>query len=104
MVPELLRRDIHPAEVLLPGGELLRETRVFVSDRRLLAYKMRDGHIQRVAELDLAGEAPTPSRASLNGGNLELDCRIGTVFVNQGAGCGCGSPLKALATPIPWTV
>lgn len=103
MSVELLRRDVHPAEVLLPGGRLLRETRAFVTDRRVLAYKRQDGQIQRVLDLELVGEPPTASRASLGGGTLELECEDGVVFVNQGSGCGCGSPLKALAPPVGWT-
>ncbi len=100
---ELLRRDIHPAEVLMPSGELIREARVFVTTERVLAWKMREGRVQQVLALELAGDPPPASRQSLNGGQLELQCAEGVLFVNQGAGCGCGSPLKALAPPLAWT-
>lgn len=102
---ELLRRDIHPAEVLLPDGELLREARVFVTSERLLVWQKREGQVRQVLALDLV-MAPPPSRASLNGGSLELGCWVDgeeqPVYVNPGRGCGCGSPLKALAPPVGW--
>lgn len=108
--PELLRRDVHPAEVLLPGGRLLLEARVFVTDRRLLVWKVKDGRVQQVVEMALVGEPPQASRQSLNGGHLELavvsqdDHSSRAVLVNQGAGCGCHSPLKLLGSPVPWKV
>jgi hypothetical protein len=115
VAPELLRRDVHPAEVLLPDGRLLLDARVFVTDRRLLVWKAGDAGVRQVLEMPLAAEAPAASRQSLNGGNLELVVREvaqagkgtlsrqATVLVNQGHGCGCGSPLKALAAPVSWT-
>jgi hypothetical protein len=109
---ELLRRDIHPAEVLLPDGRLLLEARVFVTDRRVLVYKVQDGRIMQVRDLTLIEPGcVTASRSSLNGGRIEVEvlgehggrAETGTLIVNQGAGCGCGSPLKAYAPPVPWT-
>lgn len=102
--PELMRRDVHPAEVLMPDGSLHLQARVFVTSQRLIAYtRDREGRIVKALELALAGDPPVASRASLNGGNLELATTAGAVIVNQGAGCGCGSPLKALGTPVSWT-
>jgi hypothetical protein len=108
---ELLRRDVHPAEVLMPSGALIREARVFVTTERVLVYRNQGG-IKLVQELYLAEPGCiTAARGSLNGGRLEMTCRFDLsdgeqllpVYVNQGAGCGCGSPLKALAPPVGWT-
>jgi hypothetical protein len=109
---ELLRRDIHPAEILMPSGALVREARVFVTTDRVLVYRRVDGTIVKEYELPLADPGIVPAqRGSLNGGRLEMTCRFALsdgeqllpVIVNQGAGCGCGSPLKALAPPVGWT-
>lgn len=103
---ELLRRDVHPAEVAMPDGTVLKGARVFVTSRRLLAYRTHsDGSIYLAFEDEMAAPCSVPaSRATLGSGRLE--CRMAdgqTVWVNRGAGCGCGSPLKALAPPAPWT-
>lgn len=109
--PELLRRDIHPAEVLMPSGALILEARVFVTNKRVLVYKRGQEGIALAHELALAEEAPRASRGTLNGGRLELKCRFDLsegeqvlpVTINQGGGCGCGSPLKAMKAPVSWT-
>lgn len=104
-VDEVLVRDIHPAEVLLPDQTLLRDVRVFITSTRLVAYRAAgDGSIERVALLELAQPCSVPaSRATLQG-SLEARLADGqTVWVNRGRGCGCRSPLKALAAPVPWT-
>jgi hypothetical protein len=104
--PELLRRDVHPADVLLPGETLLRDVRVFVTSRRLLVYGTTpEGGIERRATLALKEPCSVPaSRATLGNGRLEVHLADGgTAWVNRGQGCGCGSPLKALAAPVPWS-
>jgi hypothetical protein len=101
--PELLCRDVFPSEVLLPDGRLLLEARAFVTNRRLLVWKVADGRVRQVVEMALAGEPIRPRRDSLNGHHLELETTDGIVLVNQGHVCGCGSPLKALAPPVGWT-
>lgn len=104
---ELLRRDVHPAEVLLPDGTLLSSVRVFVTSRRLVAFKAgNEGEISRVLDLALEQPCSVPaSRATLGQGALEAKLADGgTAWINRGHGCGCGSPLKALAPPVGWTV
>lgn len=106
---EVLRRDIHPAEVLLPDGKLLLDARVFVTTERVLVWKVKEGRVQQVLERPLRAGVEIPaSRQSLNGGRLEVGCELDgekeLLTINQGHGCGCGSPLKALAAPVPWTV
>lgn len=103
---ELLRRDVHPAELLLPSGILMRDLRVFVTSRRLLAFTATpEGSIEQCLEVALEQPCSVPaSRGSLGQGRLEVRLEDGsTVWVNTGHGCGCGSPLKALGAPVPWT-
>lgn len=103
---EKLHRDVHPAEVAI-AGHLLTGVRVFVTSERLLAYRARaDGSIERVLaeRLEQPCSVP-PSRASLPA-NGRLEARLAdgrTAWINRGQGCGCGSPLKALAAPVTWT-
>ncbi len=103
---ELMRRDVHPAEVALPDGRVLTGLRVFVTARRLLGYQaMHGGNIVNVLCLELAQPCSVPAdRSTLMAGRLE--CRLAdgaTAWVNRGRGCGCHSPLKALAPPVGWT-
>jgi hypothetical protein len=100
---ELLRRDIHPAEVSI-DGEVLTSARVFVTDRRLLAFRVGEGGIEVALDLELERPCSVPaSRGSLQG-CLEAHLSDGRVaWINRGHGCGCGSPLKALGPPVPWT-
>lgn len=101
---ELLRRDVHPADILLPDQTLVRDVRVFVTSRRLIAFKAVGGAIEKVLDLELAEPCSVPAnRGTLANGRLEATLADGTTaWVNKGAGCGCGSPLKALAEPVPW--
>lgn len=104
--PELLRRDVHPAEVLLPSGTLIRDLRVFVTSRRLLAFGTEPGgRIVVALELELEQPCTVPAnRGTLGQGRLEARLADGsTAWINSGHGCGCGSPLKALAPPVSWT-
>jgi len=97
---------VHPAELLLPDGRLLRELRVFITSRRLLAYRASaDGQIVKALELALADPCTVPAnRGTLGQGRLEVRLADGaTAWVNAGQGCGCGSPLKALGAPVGWT-
>lgn len=103
---ELLRRDVHPAELLMPDGQVLTGLRVFVTTRRLLAYKADPhGRIEKALELELADPCTVPADRGTLPANGRLEARLqdgSTAWVNRGAGCGCGSPLKALAPPVPW--
>lgn len=101
---ELLVRDVHPAEITI-GDEVVTDVRVFVTDRRLVAYRAVQGEIVKALELSLAQPCSVPaSRGTLTGGRLEAHLADGrTAWINRGSGCGCGSPLKALAAPVPWT-
>lgn len=102
---ELLARDVHPAEILL-GDQLLAGVRAFVTTRRLLAYGVSaGGRVEQVLDVELAVPGSVPAnRGTLTGGRLEIVLADGRVaWVNRGGGCGCGSPLKTLVAPVPWT-
>jgi hypothetical protein len=103
---ELLRRDVHPAEIAMPDGTVLAGCRVFVTTHRLIAWQVVERKPTRVLDVELAEPGSVPgSRATLPA-NGRLECRLidsGTTWVNKGRGCGCGSPLKALGPPVPWT-
>lgn len=100
---ERLHRDLHPAECSLPDGRVLRDVRVFVTSSRLLAFQANAGKIEPLLDLTLEQPCSVPrSRGSLVGA---LEVRLadgGTVWVNRGSGCGCGSPLLALSAPVGW--
>lgn len=102
---EKLIRDVHPADVLLPDGRMVTGARVFVTSHRLLAYNVQ-GHGDIVQALDVELEQPgtvPASRGTLGNGRLEARLADGsTAWINRGAGCGCHSPLKALAAPVKW--
>ena len=101
---EVLARDIHPAEILLPDGSILRQCRAFVTSHRLLAFAMTpDRRIELVAELTLTEPKSVPASRNTLQGRLEIVTPEGTAWVNRGRGCGCGSALSALGTPVPWT-
>lgn len=106
MVGEAMRRDVHPAEVVLPDGSVLTgDLRVFVTSHRLLAYRydQQVGRAQLAAELIL--EQPNSVVAdmgTLGSGTVQAETPDGIAVVNRGAGCGCGSPLKAMGQPAPW--
>jgi hypothetical protein len=102
---EVLRRDVYPAEVLMPDGIVLSGVRAFVTSHRVLAYRETDGRrIELAAELHLTDPWSVPAdRSTLHAGQLECRTPEGTAWINRGHGCGCGSPLKALGSPVPWT-
>ena len=102
---ELLRRDVHPAEVSMPDGTVHMGVRVFVTNRRLIAYRATpDRQIELVLNEYLQEPCTVPaSRNTLGQGALEARLLDGgTAWINRGQGCGCGSPLLALGSPAPW--
>ena len=102
MEGELLRRDIHPGEIVLPDGRVLTDARVFITSHRLVAWT-HDGRVQVAADIELSvPNSVTGDRGTLSG-SLEVQTVDGTVYVNKGRGCGCHSPLKGLSAPVGWT-
>lgn len=100
--PELLVRDVHPAEILI-GEQLLTGVRVFVTSRRLIAYQARQGVIDKVLDSELEQPCSVARERGTLVGRVEARLADGTVaLINRGHGCGCGSPLKALAPPVGW--
>lgn len=99
---ERLHRDVHPAEVTLEDRAMT-GVRVFVTSERLLAYQAHAGQIHQVLDEPLAQPASVPASRSTLQGSLEVRLADGrTAWINRGAGCGCGSPLKALVAPVGW--
>lgn len=101
---ELLRRDVHPAEISL-DGEVWTGVRVFVTTRRLVAlHALSDGSIHVALDLPLEQPCSVPGNRGTLIGCLEARLADGrTAWINPGRGCGCGSPLKALGPLVPWT-
>ena len=103
---EVLARDIHPAEVLMPDGALVSGARVFITSHRIIAWVAgtdRRVEVRLQAPL-MEARSVEPSMNDLGvNERLAVELESGTAFVNRGRGCGCGSPLKALAAPVPWT-
>lgn len=99
---ERLHRDVHPAEVTI-GDRVLRDLRVFVTSHRLLAFQAVAGRIEPLLELEVAEPCSVPRDHGSLQGSLEVRLADGsTVWVNRGAGCGCGSVLKAQTPPVSW--
>lgn len=101
---EVLRRDVHPADVLMPDGQMLTGLRVFVTSHRLLGYRASPA-IEKVLDLPLVNPFCVPAQHGTlsHSERLEMQVDGGHAWVNRGTGCGCGSPLKALAPPVTWT-
>lgn len=110
-----MRRDVFPAEIRMPDGAMVTGVRVFVTSHRLVAvaHDAQSGRMDRVVDLELVEPGSVDAdRGTLGQGSisvlvwLESESRTrseqGTCWVNAGTGCGCGSPLKALGTPVPW--
>lgn len=99
----LLRRDVFPAEVVMPDGRVFTAARVFVLEASIRVYVEDRARIGRPG-IELAVDEPltdpelVPRSHSTLGRGERLECRIdaGTIWVNRGRGCGCHSPLKAL--------
>lgn len=103
-VNERLCRDVHPAEVLTPDGTVIKGARVFATTHRLLVWQAAGRNVEQTVNIALAEPGSVPAnRGGLNGGRLECATKDGTFWVNQGRGCGCGSPLKALGAPVSWS-
>jgi hypothetical protein len=100
---EVLVRDVFPADVLLADGRLVREAHVFVTSSRMLVWtKTAAGAINDPIEIAVAAQV-APSRNTLGiNETLHIETATGTAHVNRAQGCGCGSPLKALAAPADW--
>lgn len=103
---EVLRRDVYPAEVLLPNGKILVGVHVYATSHRVLVYsEVAHRRIELTHELKLTVPFSVPGdRNTLRqGASLQVDTPEGTAWVNAGSGCGCGSALKVMAAPISWT-
>lgn len=103
---ETLCRDIHPAEIVLPGGGVVTRCRVFATSHRVLVYTAEGRDVKLAHELILAEPDSIPrDRATMGRGQLEarLADGAGTAWINRGSGCGCGSMLKVLVPPVGWT-
>lgn len=102
---ETLHRDVYPAEVAMPDGSVLTGVHVFVTSHRLLVYGETG---QRQVGLIFGADLETPrsvpaSMDTMRAGQLECKLGVGgTAWINVGRGCGCGSPLKAMASPVGW--
>lgn len=101
---EVLCRDVHPADVLLPDGSMLTGLRVFVTNRRLVGFA-HNGKIEKVLDEPLVNVGCVPASHNTLSGSERLEMQLdgGHAWVNRGAGCGCHSPLLALAPPVGWT-
>jgi hypothetical protein len=103
LLGDRLHRDVFPSEVAMPDGTVIRDARVFVTNSRLLAYQVNAGRIVRVLDVELEQPVTVPRDRGTLRGCLEARLADGsTAWINQGRGCGCGSPLKALASPVGW--
>lgn len=100
---ETLHRDIYPAETFAPDvSEHPTHTRVFVTSSRVQVWReTADGGPELMLDEAITGEVPQRDR-STQFGELRIETARGPVYVTQGRGCGCGSPLKALDAPGAW--
>lgn len=102
---ETLRRDAFPAEALLPDGTHLREARVLATSHRVIVLSLEGTRQDRTI---VVREFPTSDPAERDRGALAYSDRLrlateeGSLYVSRARGCGCGSPLKRLKTPIGW--
>lgn len=96
-----MHRDVYPAQILLPGGRLVRKARVFATNSTLHVWTMSGRDV--VKEEFTLVQPPQRNRATLTiGQRLELEIAEGTAYVNRELGCGCGSPLKREVPPYHW--
>lgn len=103
---EVMRRDVYPAEIVMPDGELITGVHAFVTSHRVLLYsEIAHREIALTHDLPLAVAWSVPGdRNTLRQGHLQLDLQDGgTAWLNAGSGCGCGSPLKSMDAPVSWT-
>ena len=97
-------RDVHPAEVLLKDGTLITGARVFLTNERCIVWALdqKRSIVNRV-EFEITETDATASRSTMQEGErFEVFGLTQGLTINKGQGCGCGSPLKALAPPINW--
>ena len=99
---ERLVRDVYPAEVLLPDGKFIKGIRVFITTHRIYGYDAQGQTVVEVINFPLSDIDQIPRSRSTLIGNLQLSTEVGNFYVNKGQGCGCGSILKALPSPINW--
>ena len=103
---ETMARDVHPAQILLPSGDLLQDARIFVTSHRVIIWKEDATRRPYVAaEIPIAQpRAVNPSKNTLNANELiEIPVDGGIAHLRRGRGCGCGNTaLKALGHPAPW--
>jgi len=103
MGDEVLRRDVHPAEVACPDGNVIRDCRAFATTHRLIVWGEQDRKPEAVLDVELSEPGSVPASLISLVGALECVTPNGTYWVNRGRGCGCGSVLKALGAPVGWT-
>lgn len=99
-------RDIFPAELLEVGTSTpLLKCRVQITSHRMLVWQEHDGVPDLVLEVDLAERGSVFEGRAKLAPNAHIDITTTTTgyFVNQGRGCQCGSALKALGLPAPWS-
>lgn len=102
---EVLRREVHPAQILLPDGQVVSQCKVFVTSHRILVYEREGRSIHLAHDLELSEPFSVPAdKGTLTAGQLECVTPDGTAWVSPDRGCGCGSPLKALSSPVPWVL
>lgn len=101
---EVLHRDVYPAEVLTPEGEIVRG-RCFITNRRVVVFgEAGRNAIEQIYETDLEPGHIEPNQNTLITGRIEVPLPgDGRVWVNRGSGCGCGSILKIMSVPFGWT-
>lgn len=109
-VDERLHRDLFPVDVTLDGAVVAMTARVFITNQRVLVYAVRVAHgtgvtaatrpEMRVTSFHAQSDV-VRDRSTLSG-HLDVDTERGTLHINRSHGCGCGSPLRAVAKPVSW--
>jgi hypothetical protein len=99
-VSETMCRDIFPADVIEVGGAVYSNVRVFITDQRMIVWRLKKG-VREIA-LDVALSEPIAADRSVLDYTLEVTTLTRGFLVNQRKGCGCHSPLKALGAPAEW--
>lgn len=91
-------RDVFPAEVVLPTGDVARSARVVITRERVLVWVTPAAPILDRAYDAAASQVPALSAPRSRPAHLDLG--DGTfVHVNGQRGCGCSNPLKGWT---PW--
>jgi hypothetical protein len=93
---------VFPAEVLLSDGSLLIGVRAFVTTERLIVWREFEGQSPGIVlEMRLA-EPGSIQPSHDQSERVEIAGLTSWAILNRGRGCGCGSKLKALGSPVPW--